>query len=253
MKAFRESYQKLEARMKDQAEADGHVYLPNPEPSGQVEYIFVCMEPSLGGWARTPEAARAKVEAGYRNFCTSIGDFILHFCIREYLCERSERYHITDLSKGVMPVKQAAVERQARYFRWSGLLEDEMNLVAKPGASIFAVGKTVEEQLDRQGFPRDRQQFPTPVTKMLHYSGRWPQHRANRIVGHEKAFERFKGSVSLERLRETAEEVLNKSVPATFRDEILQKREMRKPLSESDEQLIFIYKCAFEDQKRGQR
>jgi hypothetical protein len=45
---FRASYEYLEARMKARSEADGDVFLPNPEPLGPVEYVFVCMEPSLG-------------------------------------------------------------------------------------------------------------------------------------------------------------------------------------------------------------
>jgi hypothetical protein len=40
---------------------------PNPEPTGRVEYVFICMEPSLGGgWARDPEKARTATEAGFR-------------------------------------------------------------------------------------------------------------------------------------------------------------------------------------------
>ena len=85
--------------MKALAEAEGDVFLPNLEPSGPVEYAFVCMEPSLGKWARSADEARRKVDAGFRNFVFSIEDFILHFCIQQYLCGPQERYHITDLAK----------------------------------------------------------------------------------------------------------------------------------------------------------
>ena len=115
---FRAAYRKLEARMKGLAKADGDVFLPNPEPLRPVEYIFVCMEPSLGRWARSANEARAKVEAGFRNFLSSIEDFILHFCIQQYLCEPTQRYHITDLSKGAMLVARAGVARTQRYDRW---------------------------------------------------------------------------------------------------------------------------------------
>jgi hypothetical protein len=79
---FRTAYRKLEARVKALAEADGNVFLPNPEPLAPVDYIFVCMEPSLGRWASSPDETRSKVEAGFRNFMSSIEDFILHFCIQ---------------------------------------------------------------------------------------------------------------------------------------------------------------------------
>src|SRR5436190_8414128 len=107
--AFRASYQRLEARMTRLAEADGDVFLPNPELSRPVEYLLIGMEPSLGRWARSREEADAKVKAGFRNFVSSIEDFILHFCVRHYLCSGSETYHITDLSKGAMLVSPQAL------------------------------------------------------------------------------------------------------------------------------------------------
>jgi hypothetical protein len=151
---FRAAYRELEARMKVLAEADGDVFLPNPEPLGPVEYVFVCMEPSLGRWARSADEARSKVEAGCRNFISSIEDFILHFCIQQYLCEPTQRYHITDLSKGAMLVERAGVARTQRYDRWYGLLVEELDLVATSGAGIFAVSNAVAQHLERRAFPR---------------------------------------------------------------------------------------------------
>ena len=228
--------------MKDRAEADGDVFLPNPEPLGPAEYVFVCMEPSLGRWARSPEEAKAKVEAGFRNFVSSVEDFILHFCIRQYLCEPTERYHITDLSKGAMLVKRASIDRSPRYDRWYGLLLEELDLVAKPGAGIFAVGNAVAQHLTRR-------QFPRPITRVIHYSGQAGRARAAAIAGHEDDFEKFKNSVSLELLLATAKDVLDKSVPANLRDKTLARLEWSK-LSLSRQQLIFTYKLAFEGHRQ---
>ena len=236
---FRAAYRDLEMRMKALAESDGGIFVPNPEPSQSVEYVFVCMEPSLGRWARSPDEARAKVEAGFRNFVFSIEDFILHFCIKQYLCEPSQPYHITDWSKGAMLVERAGVARTHRYDRWYGLLVEELDLVATPGARIFAVGNTVAYHLTRRAFP--------PFTKVIHYSGQAAPARAAGIVGHEDSFERFKGSVSLELVLAAAEEVLNASAPASLRDETLA-RLAGSGLSESRQQLIFNYKLAFERQ-----
>src|SRR5262249_44102498 len=154
----------LETRMKSLAEADGDVFLPNPEPLGLVDYVFICMEPSLGRWARSADEARSKVEAGFRNFLSSIGDFILHFCIQHYLCKNMQRYHITDLSKGAMLVKRAGLARIERYDRWFSLLLEELDLVAVPGARVFAVGGDVAKYLERHTTQR---QF----TRVIHYSG----------------------------------------------------------------------------------
>jgi hypothetical protein len=228
--------------MKALAEADGDIFVPNPELSGPVDYVFVCMEPSLGWWARAPDEARAKVEAGFRNFLFSIEDFILHFCIKHYLCEGTQRYHITDLSKGAMTTKRAGIARSDRYERWYGLLLEEVDLVSASDAGIFAVAQAVARHLERHAFPRS-------FTTVIHYSGQAAVARAAGIVGHEASFEQFRGSVSLERLLATAEEVLDESVPARFRDETLA-RLVRADLSESRQQLIFNYKHAFERENR---
>ena len=225
--------------MKVLAEADGDVFLPNPEPLGPVEYVFVCMEPSLGRWARSTDEARSKVEAGFQNFISSIEDFILHFCIQQYLCEPTQRYHITDLSKGAMLVKRAGVARTQRYDRWYGLLVEELDLVATSGAGVFAVGNAVAQHLERRA-------LPMPFTKVIHYSGLAARARAAGIVGHEDRFEALRSSVSLARVLATAEDVLmGSAAPASFRNETLA-RLAKSQLSESRQQLIFNYKLAFE-------
>lgn len=224
--------------MKVLAEGDDDVFLPNPEPLGPVKYVFICMEPSLGRWARSPEEARAKVETGFRNFVYSIEDFILHFCIRQFLCKPAERYHITDLSKGAMLVKRANIARSQRYDRWFPLLIQELDLVASSGAGIFAVGGAVAQHLERRAFPR-------PITRVIHYSGQAARARAAGIVGHKESFDRFRSSLSLDLVLATADDVLRTSVPANFRDEALA-RLSRGRLSESQQQLIFNYKLAFE-------
>jgi hypothetical protein len=236
---FGAAYRKIEARMKVLAEADGDVFLPNPKPLGPAEYVLVCMEPSLGRWARSADEARSKVEAGFQNFISSIEDFILHFCIQQYLCEPTQRYHITDLSKGAMLVERAGVARTQRYDRWYGLLVEELDLVATPGVGIFAVGNAVAQHLERRAFPR-------PFTKVIHYSGQASRVRASGIVGHEDSFEEFRTSMSLKRVVATAEDVLMVSaVPASFREETLA-RLAKSQLSKSRQQLIFNYKLAFE-------
>ena len=63
--------------MRIQAEADGNVFLPNPEPEGPVDYVLICMEPSLGRWARNAEEARVRVKEGFKNF---VSDDKYDFC-----------------------------------------------------------------------------------------------------------------------------------------------------------------------------
>jgi hypothetical protein len=241
---FHAAYRELEIRMKALAESDGHVFLPSPEPLGPVDYVFVCMEPSLGRWARDADEAKAKVDAGAKNFYGSTEVSILHFCIRRYLCGPEERYHITDLSKGAMLGKHAALARVERYDRWYGLLQEEIDLVATPNAHIVAVGKSVGDYLERQRFAR-------PVTRVIHYSSLAGLARRTGIIGHEERFKEFIGSVSLNDLGTTMEQVLKEAhLPAQICDEALSQLKGSQ-LTTSHQTLIFNYKLAFESMRAG--
>lgn len=101
---FKHAYNELEERMGEFAKINGEIYVPNLVPSGQVDYIFICMEPSLGEWAKNREDAESKLKEGFRNFLDGFNTMLLHYAIRNYLCKGYESYHITDLSKGAMLV-----------------------------------------------------------------------------------------------------------------------------------------------------
>jgi len=238
-RSFHVAYRALEERMKVLAEADGDVFLPNPEPEGPADYVLICMEPSLGRWARSADQARIKVEAGFRNFLFSIEDFLLHFCVRRYLCAPAQRYHITDFSKGAMLVDRAELARTQRYDRWYASLLEEIDLVATPDAAIIAVGNVVFRHLERRGFRR-------PLARVIHYSGLAARARSAGIVGHEDSFQAFRDSVCMEDVKAIAEAVLTAaSVPAEIHDDTLA-RLARSQLSTSRQQLAFNYKLAFE-------
>jgi hypothetical protein len=197
--------------MKDLADADGDVFLPNPEPAGPVEHVFICMEPSLRWWSRDAEDAKAKIAAGFRNFVfLDHGTLSLHFAIREYLCGPGERYYLTDISKGVMAVKRAGIDRTKRWDRWYPLLLDELNLVARPGAHTFAVGEVVD------GFLSDNS-LSSRLTKTIHYSSVMHYspvnvaHRKKRIAGHEADFKEFKRSLSIDRVLAIANDEMTES------------------------------------------
>ena len=115
-------YRQLEEQMRKLAKADGDVYLPNVEPLHPVDFIFICLEPSLGRWAKTREEANSKISSGFRNFIDSIDDMILHHSIRTYLCREDQSYHLTDVSKGAMLVEKANMDRKLRYAKWHDLL-----------------------------------------------------------------------------------------------------------------------------------
>jgi hypothetical protein len=231
---FHDAYIDLEDRFKAQAEADRDIYLPNVEPSGPVDYVFIAMEPSLGRWARTPQQARAKVEAGFRNFVADeVGDVVLlHHAIRHYL--GTESYHMTDFSKGAMLSERANVDRDERYDRWYQLLKAELDLVG-PEAQVFAVGKVVARSLRDRGFG--------DFAELLHYSGQAGLARARAVRGREAEFEPFRTTVTMNDLLDTAEQVLE-PVPAPLREATLRAL-ARTELTTSKLQLLFAYRLAF--------
>lgn len=237
---FIRAYRDLDQRMKALAESDGGVYLPNPEPTGPVDYIFVCMEPSLGRWARSAEEARTKVASGFRNFLAGYEPMLLHFSTRRFLCDTGQRYHITDFSKGAMLVEDAGKDRTVRYDKWYALLQEEIDLVAPPDARVIAVGQDVAKHLRRQGFQRKVTQV------ILHYSQQASSHRIARLEGHEERFREFANSISSQDILSTTRDVLEESrVPPAIFNEAFSIVE-RSPLSESRRKLIYCYKLDFE-------
>ncbi len=236
---FQAAYRKLEEQMRRLAELEGSIFLPNPEPKESAKYVLICMEPSLGRWARSEKEAQKKIKAGFRNFISSIEDFILHFCLRNYLCYSSEKYHITDLSKGAMKTKQANLERFKRYDRWYPLLMKEIDLIAAPKAHFFAVGKDVFRYLQKK-------KFPYPFTYILHYSAQAARARNAGISGREKSFWVFAENINMNDILYVAKEVLKEtSVSKEISDSIILNLS-KKNLTVSRKKLIFNYKIEFE-------
>ncbi|MCS4139528.1 hypothetical protein GGQ13_002983 [Salinibacter ruber] len=236
--SFGVKYRDLEDLMRTLAEEEGDVFVPSPEPEGPVQYLFICMEPSLGG--RSAQEVHDRIEAGARNFLNSVEDFILHFCARRYLCDSGERYHVTDVSKGAMPVSSAGANRRERYDRWYSLLKEEIDLVGASDAHCYAVGKSVDEFLSE----RD---FQWPFTYLLHYSPQAARARNKGIEGNEDRFETFQETVSADDVLSVAEQTLEaSSVPSRFQEEALSRLEERG-LTPSQKKLIFNYRLAFEE------
>ena len=115
-----------------------------------------------------------------------------------------QQYHITDFSKGATLGKHAVAGRADRYDRWYALLQEEIELIAAPGACVIAVEKTVGEHLRRREFPRE-------VTPVIHYSALAGRARTARLEGHEDRFREFERSISSEDVLATAQEVLDQS------------------------------------------
>ena len=235
---FAEQYKALEGRFRTQAGAEGSVFLPNVPPAVPVDFVFIAMEPSLQSWSTSPGDARARIAAGFMNFLFSMEDFILHFCVRSYLCGQGETYYLTDLTKGAMPVTRAQKNRRERYDLWYPLLLEELAIVAKPSARIYTVGGQVQCYLRRKG-------FGWHTVRLLHYSGQAARYRERAVQGREREFARFAQTLRHEAVLAMAEKVM---VEAGLPSEMVGKtlaRLGRCKLTDSRKKLIFTYYAEF--------
>ena len=198
------------------------VYLPCEEPEDQVDYIFVGMEPSFN-WADSTEDAEKKVAKGSRNFGRPKDGrqtlSLLILSIERFLCKTGETYHLTDVSKGAMPVTVAALDRDRRYEEWYPLLLEEIAIVGKPKAPVIAIGKKVEEFLQRRGL---NGRTDRPLYTVQHYSMQASASWKAEVGRDQEGFEAFKATELGEDSRWAA------------------------GLSPSKQQLIFVYKKQFE-------
>ena len=234
--SFSKQYAALEVKFKEQVKKDNEDFglksrfLANIAPKGPVDYVLIAMEPSLP----------ANID-DIRNFTVSVEDFILHFCVNEYLCKGAHAYHLTDLSKGAMLTSQAQVSRQCRYERWYSLLCEELELVAQPGTAVIAIGTAVERFLMKQ-------QFPSQLAgRILHYSWSASRYRQKMAERFPEQFAEFKAMVNLECIIATAERVLNEAgLGPCVRKETVKRLRAGTGLTESRKQLMFSYKCEFE-------
>ncbi len=236
---FEQAYNELEARMGDLARRNDEIYVPNIVPHGPADYIFICMEPSLGEWARNRDDAESRLKAGFRNFLDGYNTMILHYAIRNYLCRDNQRYHITDLSKGAMLVRHADIDRIERYKNWYPLLLEEIELVASAHCIVFAVGSHVARFLEKQN-------FPWPATRLIHYSGTAVRHWDTVVQEHEENFRLFQSTVTKQDFLDNVKDVIESSrVPSAISEHALKKL-CRGNLTLSRLKLMFNYKLRFD-------
>lgn len=242
---FLEKYEKLERAFECQVAKDyaelgiKSVFLPNIRPEGPVDFVLVAQEPS-GGKGDTVKALEG-IKRGERNFSGSVEDFILHFCVQEYLCQGGKTYYLTDLAKGAMPTKFADQNRIERYERWYPLLQRELRVVANPGMRIIPIGKKVDDFLKQKSLDWPLEE------RILHYAKSAAKHRGKERKLHPEAYRRFCSEVSLSRVEQAAKEVLAQArTPESLLNHKLNRLRAGSSLTFSRKKLMFDYKVAFE-------
>jgi hypothetical protein len=245
---FSERYARLERRFQEQVESDhkdltsGGGYVPNFTPSGSVDYVLGAMEPSTG----VPGGHDGQVPEPPLNFSWSVEDFILHYCVRHYLCRSGESYHLTDLAKGGMTVRDAEHRRRERYERWYPLLQEELALLNKPGRThLIAVGRVVGNFLSDKG-------LSDQVERVLQYSRAAAAHRNRAVQQWAEDFAEFRCGFDEEAFRASVPEVLADSPLAPY---AACRPEGGRPfcVTESRMKLMFYYKNRFGELRNASR
>ena len=242
---FKDQYRALEREFCKQIEDDKNhgvesKLLHNIEPEEPVDFVLIAMEPSTSGSGNEGQSNDDRGQFR-RNFTWSTGDFILHHCVREYLCRDDQTYYLTDLSKGLMTVKQAEAERRCRYKRWYPLLKKELGLVAKPtGTRVIGIGRKVEGFLKKKKLCRRLEQI-------MHYSTQAAPHRERAIRCWADGFEAFCEEDHGEAFEETVKRVLQDAGMDSFTCDRLNGSGNRSRLTESSLKLMFYYKNRFSE------
>ena len=241
--SFQEEYQALECEFRARVDEDNayhgaqSVYLPNLAPQRPMDFVLVAMEPSTGGGAGELKKGKA---FSPKNFSGSVEDFILHFCIREFLCGGGRTYHLTDLSKGAMLTRHADEKREERYRKWYPLLNRELELVAKPNAPIIAIGNVVHGFLTNQG-------MSGLMGPILHYSpqaaGAW-----GKVPGrHPQQYCDFHTTVAWNNIEETVRRVMEENDLQPYMDGTMNRLRRGQKLTASRKKLMFTFKIQFDN------
>lgn len=243
---FKQKYDMLEKKFRKKAKNEGTIYLPNVCPVGPVDFLFVSMEPSLR-WAKTTKEGEKLIKKGFRNNLFDIDNFILHYCIRHFLCQ-GRSYYITDLSKGAMPVECASKGRPNRYQSWFPLFEEEFDIISTKSTKVIAIGNAPYNFLDKK--KTESKINLGKIGKILHYSNRAVRYRKIMAEKHKIKFNSWVDKPFLKDIQTDAKEVLESSgMPLQMVKMIVKRLANSKKLTESQTQLIFTYKMTFETWK----
>ena len=165
---FQERYDTLQCQWRQSAVEHKHHYLPYLAPRGPVDFVLVAKMTSIREQdaAKLPPGDFPDVPPPPFNLLHSLGDLSLHYGARRHLCEPGETYYVTDLAKCALPPKLAKGKTQEEEFKyWYPMLLKELELVAKPAATVIPVGSATG------AFLKGQPNFPYRLTEpILHWS-----------------------------------------------------------------------------------
>ena len=164
---FKERYDAQQGKWRLLAKGHGHQYLNYLPPRGSVDFVLVGKMTSIGekDAEEVPPGEFPAIDPPF-NLYGSMGDLILNYGAHRHLCRPGETYYLTDLGKCAIPPSKAKGKREKEEFTtWYPLLLEELELVAKPTATVIPVGKATGNFLKNQ--PNFKYRLTEPI---LHWS-----------------------------------------------------------------------------------
>ena len=201
-----ELYDRMQNEWRQCAKVRKCHYIAFAPPQSRVDFVLVAMMPSVNEKAAdgVPFGDYPLNESDAPNgLYSALGDLILHHSVRRYLCERGEKYYITDLAKAAIPAGKVTPKLQREEFNfWYPKLLDELNLVAKPTATIIPVSHTTAN------FLRDiNDKLPYRLTHpILHWSRQLTAAAKMASSFFPKEWSTFQKTATLKDVLETTEE-----------------------------------------------
>lgn len=218
---FEERYDALQSQWRRLAIDHGHHYFQYLPPRSPVDYVLVAKMTSISEKAasETPPGRYPDVGPPGFNMHVSIGDLILNYGAHRHLCKEGETYYLTDLSKCAIPPKYAKGKLQRNEFSdWYPSLLKELELVAKPDATVVPVGSATGNFL--KGQPDFSYRLTEPI---LHWSKAAVSAAKMASSLFPDEWEEFRQSSSWEDLRASTEEILTEAGLARHMDDINRK------------------------------
>ena len=203
---FGERYENLQSRWRQLAIDRGHQYLQYLAPRAPVDFVLVGKMTSIGerDAGEIPPGGFPDVPPPGYNLLLSMGDLILNYGAHRHLCRPGERYYLTDLGKCAIPPKWAKGKiLKSEFTAWYPMLLRELDLVAKPGATVIPVGSATGAFLKAQ--PNFPYRLTTPI---LHWSTAAVSAAKMAASFFPCEWNEYRRSTSWEDLRNSTEEIL---------------------------------------------
>ena len=169
------------------------------------------------------------------NLLISIGDLTLNYGAHRHLCKPGEAYYITDLGKCAIPPQQARRKQREEFTFWYPKLLEELELVAKPTATVVVVGRATWNFLQKHS------EFPYRlVGPILHWSKQTVGAAQMASTLFPAEWEEFRQTTTWEDLYKSTEEIFSEAGLSQYMDKVGQR--VKDGFRDRDMHYMFTYK-----------